>query len=122
RLETLFFTLAPQLIAAKESNIPLPETLPLIISLGLQEETVHIPTSLAARGRGKSGTTVNTGSAFNLTMGAAYHLMCFFTSLNDSNIRNIAHPIHVHAEARDKSLQVVKVSSHKPRANSEVDA
>ncbi|BBL89539.1 hypothetical protein VroAM7_21920 [Vibrio rotiferianus] len=55
-------------------------------------------------------------------MGAAYHLMCFFTSLNDSNIRNIAHPIHVHTEERDKSLKVVKVSSHKPRANSEVDA
>lgn len=124
RLETLFFTLAPQLIAAKESYTPLPETLPLIIRLGLHEETVHIPTSLESRQgvRSKSGTTVNTGSAFNLTMGAAYHLMCFFTSLNDSNIRNIAHPIHVHTEERDKSLQVVKVSSYKPRANSEVDA
>ncbi|MGR5298995.1 hypothetical protein ACPV5U_27540 [Vibrio mediterranei] len=124
RLEALFFTLAPQLIAAKESNIPLPETLPLIISLGLQEEIVRIPTSLETRNTGKSkrGTAVNPGSAFNLTMGAAYHLMCFFTSLNDSNIRNIAHPIHVHTEARDKSLQVVKVSSYKPRANSEVDA
>ncbi|MEZ9302479.1 hypothetical protein BCT86_01450 [Vibrio breoganii] len=124
RLETLFFTLAPQLIAAKESNTPLPETLPLIIRLGLHEETVHIPTSLEARGgfRSKSGTVVNAGSAFNLTMGAAYHLMCFFTSLNDSNIRNIAHPVHVHTEDRDKSLQVVKVSSYKPRANSEVDA
>lgn len=124
RLETLFFTLAPQLIAAKESYIPLPEILPLIIRLGLHEETVHIPTSLESRRghRSKSGATVNIGSAFNLTMGAAYHLMCFFTSLNDSNIRNIAHPIHVHAEERDKSLQVVKVSSYKPRANSEVDA
>ncbi|PMG93948.1 hypothetical protein [Vibrio breoganii] len=124
RLETLFFTLAPQLIAAKESNTPLPETLPLIIRLGLHEETVHIPTSLESRcgGRSKSGTTVNAGSAVNLTMGAAYHLMCFFTSLNDSNIRNIAHPIHVHTEERDKSLQVVKVSSYKRRANSEVDA
>ncbi|MEZ9589607.1 hypothetical protein AB4302_01370 [Vibrio breoganii] len=124
RLETLFFTLAPQLIAAKESNTPLPETLPLIIRLGLHEETVHIPTSLEVKrtGRSKSGTAVNSCAAFNLTMGAAYHLMCFFTSLNDSNIRNIAHPIHVHTEERDKSLQVVKVSSYKPRANSEVDA
>ncbi|WP_348225533.1 hypothetical protein [Vibrio parahaemolyticus] len=124
RLETLFFTLAPQLIAAKESNTPLPETLPLIISLGLHEETVHIPTSLKTRYGvlSKSSTAVNTGSAFNLTMSAAYHLMCFFTSLNDSNIRNIAHPVHVLTEERDKSLQVVKVSSYKPRANSEVDA
>ncbi|PMP37803.1 hypothetical protein [Vibrio splendidus] len=124
RLETLFFTLAPQLIATKESHTPLPETLPLIIRLGLHEETVHIPTSLETQrgGRDKSGTKVNARSAFNLTMGAAYHLMCFFTSLNDSNIRNIAHPIHVHTEERDKSLQVVKVSSYKPRANSEVDA
>ncbi|MBF4354286.1 hypothetical protein EAY36_23855, partial [Vibrio anguillarum] len=47
---------------------------------------------------------------------------CFFTSLNDSNIRDIAHPIKVHTEERDKSLQVVKVSSYKPRANKAVDA
>ena len=124
RLEALFFTLAPQLIAAKENNTPLPETMPFIISLGLHEETIQIPTSLEARAGipNKRGIAVNAGAALNLAMGAAYHLMCFFTSLNDSNIRNIAHPIHVHTEERDKSLQIVKVSSYKPRSNSEVDA
>lgn len=124
RLEALFFSLAPQLIAAKENNTPLPETLPLIIGLGSHEEMIQIPTSLdTKRGRAnKVSTRVNSSAAFNLTMGAAYHLMCFFTSLNDSNIRDIAHPIKVHTEERDKSLQVVKVSSHKPRANKEVDA
>ncbi|RAS54635.1 hypothetical protein DET48_1492 [Vibrio diazotrophicus] len=124
RLSHLFFTLAPQLIAAKENNTPLPEALPLILALGEHEEVIQIPTSLEARNRHKSnsGTAVNSGAAFNLTMGAAYHLLCFFTSLNDSNIRDIAHPIKVHTEERDKSLQVVKVSSHKPRANKAVDA
>ena len=124
RLESLFFSLTPQLIAAKENNTHLPETLPLIISLGLHEETVQIPTSLEVNvgGRSKNNNAVNAASAFNLAMGAAYHLMCFFTSLNDSNIRQIAHPIHIHTEERDKSLQIVKVSSYKPRANSEVDA
>ncbi|EJE4164875.1 TPA: hypothetical protein KD853_003914 [Vibrio parahaemolyticus] len=124
RLSHLFFTLAPQLIAAKENNIPLPETLPLIIDLGEHEEVVSIPTSLDAKWgvKSKNGTNINARAAFNLTMVAAYHLMCYFTSLNDSTIRNIAHPIKVHTEERDKSLQVVKVSSHKPRANKEVDA
>ena len=124
RLEDLFFTLAPQLITAKENNIPLPEALPIVISLGEQEEIIRIETSLDSRQglRGKDGTNVNAGAAFNLTMGAAYHLMCYFTSLNDRNIRDIAHPIKIHTEERDKSLQVVKVSSHKPRANKEVDA
>ncbi|MEZ9103444.1 hypothetical protein AB4085_03130 [Vibrio cyclitrophicus] len=124
RLEALFFTLAPQLIAAKENNIPLPETLPLILALGEHEEVIQIPTSLEARSThiSKSGTCVNTSAAFNLTMGAAYHLMCFFTSLNHSNIRDISHPIEVHTAERDKSLQAVKVSSFKPRANQEVDA
>ncbi|MBY8294473.1 hypothetical protein KW519_07810 [Vibrio fluvialis] len=124
RLSHLFFTLAPQLIAAKENNAPLPETLPLIIDLGEHEEVIQIPTSLDVTwgGTSKDGTSVNTGAAFNLTMGAAYHLMCYFTSLNDSDVRNIAHPIKVHTEERDKSLQVVKVSGHKPRANKEVDA
>ncbi|ARO99233.1 hypothetical protein K08M3_23040 [Vibrio alginolyticus] len=124
RLEALFFTLAPQLIAAKENNTPLPETLPLIISLGLHEETIQIPTSLEVNvgGRSKNNNAVNTASAFNITMGAAYHLMCFFTPLNDSDIRQIAHPIDVKTGERDKSLQIVKVSSYKSRANSEVDA
>jgi hypothetical protein len=124
RLSHLFFTLAPQLIAAKENNTPLPETLPIVIALGEHEELVSIPTSLDSKSSktSKNGTNVNYGAAFNLTMGAAYHLMCYFTSLNDSNIRNIAHPIKVHTEERDKSLQVVKVSSYKPRANKEVDA
>lgn len=124
RLEALFFTLAPQLIAAKENNIPLPETLPLILALGEHEEVIQIPTSLESRHIhiSNGGTAVNSGAAFNLTMGAAYHLLCFFTSLNDSNIRDLAHPIKVHTEERDKSLQVVKVSSYKPRANKAVDA
>ncbi|HCM1373079.1 TPA: hypothetical protein N2926_002145 [Vibrio parahaemolyticus] len=124
RLSNLFFALAPQLIAAKENNTPLPEALPIIIVLGEYKEVVQVPTSLDTQslGRSKSGITVNASAAFNLTMGAAYHLMCFFTSLNDSNIRGIAHPIKVHTEERDKSLQTVKVSSHKPRANKEVDA
>ena len=124
RLSHLFFTLAPQLIAAKENNRPLPETLPIVITLGEHEEVIQIPTSLDSKwGRtNKDGASVNVGAAFNLTMGAAYHLMCYFTSLNDSNIRDIAHPIKVHTEDRDKNLQVVKVSSYKRRANKEVDA
>ncbi|EAS62253.1 hypothetical protein VAS14_23178 [Vibrio angustum S14] len=89
RLSNVFFALATQLIAAKENNTPLPETLPIVIALGEHEEVVQIPTSLntKVRSRKKDGTAVNTGAAFNLTMGAAYHLMCFFTSLNDGNIR-----------------------------------
>lgn len=124
RLSHLFFTLAPQLIVAKENRTPLPEALPIVIALGEHEELIQIPTSLDPKSgtTSKNGTTVNSGAAFNLTMGAAYHLMCYFTSLNDSNIRNIAHPIKVHTEERDKSLQVVRVSSYKPRANKEVDA
>ena len=124
RLSHLFFTLAPQLITAKENRTPLPEALPIVIALGEHEEVIQIPTSLDSKwGRtNKDGASVNVGAAFNLTMGAAYHLMCYFTSLNDSNIRDIAHPIKVHTEERDKSLQVVKVSSYKPRANKEVDA
>ncbi len=124
RLSHLFFTLAPVLIAAKENNIPLPEALPIVIALGEHEEVVSIPTSLdSKRGRtSKNDKSVNSGVAFNLTMGAAYHLMCYFTSLNHSNIRDIAHPIEVHTEDRDKNLQVVKVSSYKARANKEVDA
>ncbi|EAR54787.1 hypothetical protein SKA34_20927 [Photobacterium sp. SKA34] len=124
RLSNVFYALATQLIAAKENNTPLPATLPIVIALGEHEEVVQIPTSLdiKAGGSKKDGTAVNHAAAFNLTMGAAYHLMCFFTSLNDSNVRSISHPVKVHIEERDKTLETVRVSSYKPRANKEVDA
>ncbi|MBL4831895.1 MAG: hypothetical protein JKY55_18695 [Aliivibrio sp.] len=124
RLSELFFTLAPQLIAAKNQNLTLPDELPISIDLGGYQAVISIQTSLKTQthGRSKSGTSVKSSAAFNMAMGSAYHLMCFFTSLNDKNIRAIAHPITIHTDERDKSLQVVKVSSHKARANKEVDA
>ncbi|MFA0329272.1 hypothetical protein AB4526_09440 [Vibrio cyclitrophicus] len=120
RLSKLFFTLAPQLIAAKENCLELPEELPVAIDLGDYQEIISIETSLQKKS--KHDHMVNHNAAFNLTMGAAYHLMCFFTSLNDSNIRSIAHPIKIHSDDRDKSLKVIKVSSFKARANKEVDS
>jgi hypothetical protein len=124
RLSELFFALAPLLIAEKESNLTLPDELPVTIDLGGFQEVIFIPTSLKTiqgakrhRGRGVKGS-----AAFNMAMGAAYHLMCFFTSLNDTNVRAIAHPITIHTDERDKNLQTVKVSSFKARSNKEVDA
>ncbi|MGR5235547.1 hypothetical protein [Vibrio alfacsensis] len=124
RLSELFFILAPQLIAAKKENLVLPDELPVVIDLGDHQEVISITTSLKPQthGQSKTGTSVKHASAFNMAMGAAYHLMCFFTSLNDGNVQSIAHPITIHTDERDKSLQVIKVSSFKPRANKEVDA
>jgi len=125
RLSELFFALASQLIAAKENNLTLPNGLPVTIILGDYQEIITIPTSLEDSNisrKGKKGTSVRSGAAFNMAMGAAYHLMCFFSSLNDSNVRSIAHPITIHTDERDKSLQVVRVSSFKTRANKQVDA
>ncbi len=59
RLSHLFFTLAPQLIAAKENNIPLPETLPIVIALGEHEEVIQIPTPLDS----KQGVTSKNGTS-----------------------------------------------------------
>lgn len=124
RLSELFFTLAPQLIAAKKENLALPDELPVVINLGGHQEVISIQTSLKnqTHGQSKNGTWVKPAAAFNMAMGAAYHLMCFFTSLNDSDVQSIAHPITIHTDERDKSLQVVKVSSLKARANKEIDA
>ncbi|MDO6777440.1 MULTISPECIES: hypothetical protein [unclassified Shewanella] len=124
RISELFFILAPQLIAAKKQNLVLPIELPVVIDLGGHQEIISIKTSLKAQthGKSKTGTSVKSAAAFNMAMGAAYHLMCFFTSLNDGDVQSIAHPITIHTDERDKSLQVVKVSSFKARANKEVDA
>ncbi|WP_440878141.1 hypothetical protein [Vibrio natriegens] len=124
RLSELFFSLAPQLIAAKKENLALPDDLALVMDLGGYEEIISIPTSLETRTHGSSnnGKAVRPAAAFNMAMGAAYHLMCFFTSLNDSEVRSIAHPITIHTDERDRSLQVVRVTGFKARANKEVDA
>lgn len=124
RLSELFFILAPQLIAAKKENLVLPDELPVVIDLGDHQEIISIKTSLKTQHHGpsKTGTSVKHSAAFNIAMGAVYHLMCFFTSLNDSDVRSIAHPITIHTNERDKSLQLVKVSSFKARANKKVDA
>ncbi|MEZ8087904.1 hypothetical protein [Vibrio sp. 1S139] len=124
RLSELFFILAPQLIAAKKENLVLPDELPVVIDLGDHQEVISIKTSLKAQATGKSktSTSVKPTAAFNMAMGAAYHLMGFFTSLNDGGLQSIAHPITIHTDERDKSLQVVKVSSFKPRTNKEIDA
>jgi hypothetical protein len=125
RLSELFFALAAQLIATKEGNLTLPDELPVTIDLGGFQEVVYIPTSLKTNqrsNRSEGSSLVKPSAAFNMAMGAAYHLMCFFTSLNDTNVRAIAHPITIHTNERDKNLQTVKVSSFKVRSNKEVDA
>ena len=124
RLSELFFTLAPMLIAAKKENLVLPDELPVVIDFGGHQEIISIKTSLKTRNywMNKTGISVKPAAAFNMALGAAYHLMCFFTSLNDGDIQSIAHPVTIHTDERDKSLKVVKVSSFKARANKEVDA
>ncbi|MFW8591059.1 hypothetical protein ACOI22_09680 [Glaciecola sp. 2405UD65-10] len=124
RLSELFFTLAPQLIAAKKDNIDLPIELPVVIDLAGYKQVISIHTSnkIQLYTPSKNGKIVRANSAFNMVMGAAYHLVCFYTSLNDSDIRSIGHPIKVHTEDRDKKLKVIKVSSFKRRANKKVDA
>lgn len=117
RLSDLFFGLASQLIAIKNDGTPLPDKLPVSISFGEWEEVLMFSTSLKA----KCGK-VNSSSAFNVAMGAAYHLFCFFTSLNDSVVRMVCHPLKVEIDSRDKSLKTVKVKAFKARANKEVNA
>lgn len=124
RLSALFFTLAPQLIVAKKESLVLPDELAVVIDLDGYQEVIPIKTSLKTKthGHSKMGTSVKPSAAFNMVMGAAYHLMCFFTSLNTSDVLSIAHPVTIHTDEREKSLEVVKVSSFKARANKEVDA
>ena len=124
RLSELFFALAPQLIVVKEGNLTLPDELPVTIDLGMYQEVFSLPTSLKTNQgtKTKDRSSVKSNAAFNMAMGAAYHLMCFFTSLNDTNIRAIAHPITIHTDERDKGLKTVKISSFKARANKKVDA
>jgi hypothetical protein len=117
RLSELFFGLALQLIAIKKDKKLDSEKLLVSMNFGSHQEELFIPTSLQPHlGR------VKANSAFNLTMGAAYHLLCYFTSFNDSVVRKISHPITVETDIRDKSLKTVNIKGFKARANKDVSA
>ena len=118
RLSELFFGLAPQLIALKIDESTVPDSLPVAITFDDKEDIISFPTSLELKNAGK----VNYQSAFNVVMGAAYHLICYFTSLNDSVVREICHPLTVETDTRDKSLKTIKITGFKPRANQDVSA
>ncbi len=117
RLSDLFFGLASQLIAIKKEDNPVVDDLPVTIDFGSHKEKLLISNSLCDP-RGK----VRQYSAFNMTMGAAYHLFCYFTSLNDSIVREVCHPIVVETDSRDKSIKTIKVRGFKTRANKDVSA
>lgn len=117
RLSDLFFGLASQLIALKKDPTLSVEELPVIIEFGAHKEELRFTTSLRSR-VGK----VNKASAFNIAMGAAYHLFCYFTSLNDGTIREVCHPLIIETNSRDKSLKTVKVKGYKDRASKVVSA
>jgi len=118
RLSDLFFGLASQLIAIKNSVDPAPNKIPVSIDFGGWEEVLQFPTSLKPLVGGK----VNASSAFNIAMGAAYHLFCYFTSLNDSVVRDVSHPLKAEMIDRDKSLKTIKIRGFKARANQNINA
>ena len=117
RLSSLFFGLALQLIAIKKNEKLNSESLPVTIDFGSHKEEIHLSTSLRASTGG-----VKSNSAFNITMGAAYHLLCYFTSFNDSVINEVSHPLTIQTDSRDKSLKTIKINGFKIRANKKVSA
>lgn len=117
RLSSLFFGLALQLIAIKKNEKLNSESLPVTIDFGSHKEEIHLSTSLRA-----ATGSVKSNSAFNITMGAAYHLLCYFTSFNDSVIKQVSHPLTIQTDSRDKSLKTVKINGFKIRANKKVSA
>lgn len=119
RLSDLFFGLASQLIAIRKDPTLVVYELPVTIDFSTHKEELRFTTSLQARtGSGR----VNKACAFNIAMGAAYHLFCYFTSLNDRAIREVCHPLIIETDSRDKSLKTIKVRSYKARANKDVSA
>ncbi|MEF1291998.1 hypothetical protein QTO00_19640, partial [Vibrio sp. M260118] len=118
RLSDLFFGISTQLIAHKTGDLPLPEKLTVSIDINDQLEVLLFPTSLKPHNKGK----VSASSAFNLAMGAAYHLLCYFTSLNHSVVRSICHPIEIETDNGERGLKTIKISGFKARANLSVTA
>lgn len=118
RLSDLFFGISTQLIAHKTGRLPLPEKLAVSIDFNDRNEVLLFPTSLKCHLKGK----VNAAAAFNIAMGAAYHLLCYFTSLNHSVVRSVCHPIKVETDSRERALKTIKIRGFKARSNRNVSA
>lgn len=122
RLSALFFALASQLIALKEmgesaSHIDVP------IDIFGQQEILSFSTALKNPStRNVSDGYIYYGSAFNVAMGAAYHLLCFYTSFNDSVVQGILHPLKVISEKKERTLKTVTLKGFKRRANKEQES
>ncbi|EGQ8307309.1 hypothetical protein OH966_003899 [Vibrio parahaemolyticus] len=117
RLTDAFFVLASELIAAKTNNSELPETIKVPIDnnhVSYQSDHTKLPRCLGSN-------SINHKAAFNQCMGMAYYLICYYTSLNDSVIRGISHPLKIESDKIDKSLKTITVSGYKKRAYKSVD-
>ena len=127
RMSSAFFVLAAELLAHKTLDIAeFPEVIEVPIVTNGGVEYLEYQTGLANKHSGvvniAKGIIVNHEAAFNQCMAMAYHLVCYFTSLNDSVIRQLCHPIKVETDNREKSLKTVTISGYKKRANKRVDA
>ncbi len=121
-LSTLFFGLAAQLIALKEME----EVVPYIdVSIDIfgRKEILSFSTALEnPLAKNIKDGYVFYGSAFNLAMCSAYHLLCFYTSFNDEVTKNINHPLKVVSEKKDRTLKTVTLKGFKRRAYKEQEA
>ncbi|MGL1258109.1 hypothetical protein ACSTK8_14995 [Vibrio parahaemolyticus] len=118
RLSELFFGLALPLIAMKKESGLDAEEIPVTIDFDSHYQELIFSTSLNSSRAGEN----NFSCAFNVAMGAAYHLFCYFSSLNTSVVLEVCHPLTVNMDNRDKSLKTVQVTGFKGRSNKQVSA
>ncbi|MGK0270657.1 MAG: hypothetical protein ACI88H_001304 [Cocleimonas sp.] len=118
RLTDVFLVLAAELIAIKKDNIPFEGEISVPISVGGKVDSIAF--TLPFNTYISKAKKVSSRCAFNQAMTIGYHLFCYFTAWNDTQVRELSRNFKV--EKRDKTLEVVKLIAHKARSGKPVQA
>ncbi|EJG1820167.1 hypothetical protein BOJ00_RS01555 [Vibrio parahaemolyticus] len=122
RVQQYFFSLAKQISNYFDEYNKLPQRLDDIsigkfgFELGEQEILIDL-------GSRVDDTKNHNNLPFNQMMISAYILFCYYTSFNDTQIRDVRHPLTVVTQRREgRTEKYVKVKGYKGRKGSDVEA
>lgn len=122
RVQSYFFSLAKEISNYFDKNGEIPNKLDNI-SIGIsgyEGETNEVKINLGSR---VEDTKNHNLLPFNQMMVSAYILFCYYSSFNDTQIREVRHPLTVITRrAEGRTEKYVKIKGYKARKGSDVEA
>ncbi|NOI18954.1 hypothetical protein F0223_11995 [Vibrio coralliilyticus] len=122
RVQPYFFSLADGISDYFDKHGEIPQRLSdLSIGVsGYEGETNELKISLGSR---VDNTCISSHLPFNQMMISGYVLFCYYTSFNDTQVRDVRHPLSVITQRKEgRTERYVRVKGYKARKGSDVEA